>query len=238
MTGARHPLEQILGHVFHDAALLTRALTHRSFGSPHNERLEFLGDGLLNLAVAKLIYDRFPDMAEGELSRLRANLVNQVVLAQIATDLSLGTVLRLGEGEIKTGGAMRPSILADAVESVIGAVLVDAGFDQALLLVARLFANRIDDPAQSMPSKDAKTQLQEWLQGRHQPLPTYMVKRIEGAAHQQQFFVECITERPAFKVEGCGTTRRAAEQDAAAKVLVKLGLQNKSVVLSESGEAV
>ncbi len=222
MNVARHPLETKLGIKFADVAQLTQALTHRSFGTPHNERLEFLGDGFLNFAIARLIYDRFPAMPEGDLSRLRANLVNQAVLAQIATELELGTVLRLGEGEVKTGGAGRPSILADAVESLIGAVLVDAGHEAAANLVAQLFAHRIADPTQSVPVKDAKTQLQEFLQRKHQQLPQYAVKRIEGAAHQQQFFVECITERPAFKVEGSGITRRAAEQDAAAKILAKL----------------
>ncbi|MEI6737112.1 MAG: ribonuclease III [Pseudomonadota bacterium] len=233
MGDARHPLELKLGHIFSDVTHLTRALTHRSFGVPHNERLEFLGDGLLNLAIAKLIYENFPAMPEGDLSRLRANLVNQTVLAQIATDLGLGAELRLGEGELKTGGASRPSILADAVESLIGAVFVDAGFDAANSLVVRLFCNRIEDPAQSVPTKDPKSKLQEWLQGKRQQLPQYMVKRIEGAAHQQMFYVECITERPAFKVEGCGITRRAAEQDAAAKVLAKLALHGTSI---ERGE--
>ena len=222
MNEARHPLERRLDYAFVDPANLVRALTHRSFGAPHNERLEFLGDGLLNLAIAKLIFDRFPEMDEGDLSRLRANLVNQAVLAAIATELELGAALKMGEGEIKTGGALRPSILADALESVIGAVLVDSGFDAASALVARLFADRIADPVQAAPSKDSKTQLQEWLQSKHQPLPQYMVKRIEGAAHQQTFYVECVTERPAFMVEGTGTTRRAAEQDAAARVLARL----------------
>ncbi len=234
MNDVRPPLEHKLGHIFGDATYLLQALTHRSFGTPHNERMEFLGDGLLNLAVAKLIYEKFPSMAEGDLSRLRANLVNQAVLAQIATDLGLGAELKLGEGELKTGGASRPSILADALESVIGAVFVDAGFDAANALVERLFLSRIAGPLQSVPTKDSKTRLQEWLQGKHQQLPQYMVKRIEGAAHQQTFFVECITERPAFKVEGCGNTRRAAEQDAAAKVLAKLALRGEAGI---SGEA-
>ncbi len=234
MNVARHPLETRLGIKFADVAHLTQALTHRSFGTPHNERLEFLGDGFLNLAIARLIYDRFPSMAEGDMSRLRANLVNQAVLAQVAAELELGAALRLGEGELKTGGAGRPSILADAIESLIGAVLIDAGHEAAAGLVTKLFAHRIEDPAQSVPLKDAKTQLQEWLQGKHQQLPQYAVKRIEGAAHQQTFFVECITERPAFKVEGCGITRRAAEQDAAAKVLAKLAARGDSSGNTES----
>lgn len=222
MTVVVHSLEKTLGHVFVDSGIFTRALTHRSFGTPHNERLEFLGDGLLNLAIANLLYNKFPQMAEGELSRLRANLVNQAVLAQIATDIALGQMIRLGEGEIKTGGASRPSILADTIESLIGAVFIDAGFEAANSVVAKLFAHLIDNPDRLAPTKDAKTQLQEIMQGNRQALPQYMVKRIEGQAHQQTFFVECITERPAHKVEGQGSTRRLAEQDAAAKVLAKM----------------
>jgi len=222
MTSATHPLEVTLGHAFVDSKLFARALTHRSVGVPHNERLEFLGDGLLNLAIANLLYNKFPQMAEGELSRLRANLVNQSVLAKIAADIALGDMIRLGEGELKTGGANRPSILANTVESLIGAVFIDAGFDAANAVVAKLFANIIDNPDTLAPTKDAKTQLQEIMQGQRQALPQYMVKRIEGQAHQQTFFVECITERPAHKVEGQGSTRRLAEQDAASKVLAKM----------------
>ncbi len=222
MSAASQALARRLGVEFRNADLLLQALTHRSYGAAHNERLEFLGDAMLNLAIARLAYEKFPAMPEGELSRLRANLVNQTVLASIADELGIGSMLRMGEGEIKTGGASRPSMLADAVESLIGAVLVDAGFDAADALVSRLFAARLDEPGQRTPSKDPKTALQEWLQARQQQLPQYMVKRIEGAAHQQTFFVECITERPAFKVEGSGSTRRAAEQDAATKVLAKI----------------
>jgi len=222
MSAESKALALRLGVEFRDEALLLQALTHRSFGTPHNERLEFLGDAVLNLAIARLTFEKFPAMPEGELSRLRANLVNQSVLAGIAEELGIGSVLRLGEGEVKTGGASRPSILADAVESLIGAVYVDGGFEAADTLVCRLFATRLASPEQNSPAKDAKTALQEWLQARRHQLPQYMVKRIEGAAHQQTFFVECITERPAFKVEGRGGTRRAAEQDAAVKVIAKI----------------
>jgi ribonuclease III len=215
-------LAERLQYRFSQAGLLSQALTHRSFGQPHNERLEFLGDATLNLAIAHLTYTKFPQMPEGELSRLRANLVNQNTLAEIAVGLGLGAELRLGEGEVKAGGASRPSILADAVESIIGAVFIDGGFAAAQALVSRLFEGHLANPEQSQPSKDAKTALQEWLQARHYPLPLYMVKRIEGAAHEQTFFVEAITERPAFKLEGCGNTRRAGEQDAAAKILAKI----------------
>jgi ribonuclease-3 len=222
MSASASAVAERIGYAFNDTALLTQALTHRSFGTPHNERLEFLGDALLNLAIANLIFDKFPAMPEGELSRLRANLVNQASLAVIADEIALSGALRLGDGEIKTGGAARPSMLADAVESIIGAVFVDGGFSAANALVTRLFAARLESPEQNQPSKDAKTALQEWLQGRRHQLPQYMVKRIEGAAHQQTFYVECITERPAFKVEGSGVTRRAAEQDAATKILAKI----------------
>ncbi|MBC7625038.1 MAG: ribonuclease III [Aeromicrobium sp.] len=225
MATSASSLAERLGYVFQNSGLLVQGLTHRSFGMPHNERLEFLGDAMLNLAIAELIFEKFPVMPEGELSRLRANLVNQTTLASIAEEIALGSSLRLGDGEIKTGGASRPSMLADAVESLIGAVLVDGGFFAARELVTRLFATRLDAPEQNHPSKDAKTALQEWLQGRRHQLPQYMVKRIEGAAHQQTFYVECITERPAFKVEGTGVTRRAAEQDAAAKILAKIELK-------------
>jgi ribonuclease III len=224
-AGSRGVIEQRLEYTFRDPGLLSQAITHRSFGTPHNERLEFLGDGVLNLAIAKLIFTRFPDMPEGELSRLRANLVNQAVLAEIAGQIELGQQLRLGEGEIKTGGRARPSILADAVESLIGAVYQDRDYDAAYAVVSRLFARRLEDVAALTPTKDAKTALQEWLQGKKQPLPQYVVKRIEGASHQQTFFVECITERPAYKVEGSGVSRRAAEQDAAAKIMNKLAVQ-------------
>lgn len=222
MSASASPLAERLGYAFRDPSLLAQALTHRSFGTPHNERLEFLGDAMLNLVIAELIFTKFPAMPEGELSRLRANLVNQTSLAGVAEENALGVSLRLGAGEIKTGGALRPSILADAVESLIGAVFLDGGFVAAEELVKRLFASRLDAPEQEHPSKDAKTALQEWLQARGHQLPQYMVKRIEGAAHRQIFYVECITERPAFKVEGCGVTRRAAEQDAAAKILAKI----------------
>jgi ribonuclease-3 len=222
MSPAATALAERIGYRFENAALLVEATTHRSFGTPHNERLEFLGDAMLNLVVAKLTYEKFPAMQEGELSRLRSNLVNQNVLASIAEQVEIGSVLRLGEGEVKTGGASRPSILADAIESLIGAVFLDGGFDAASGLVARLLATRLNAPEQNHPSKDAKTALQEWQQARRHALPQYMVKRIEGAAHQQTFYVECITERPAFKVEGRGATRRAAEQDAATKILAKI----------------
>lgn len=222
MSSAASELESRIGYTFRDASLLKQALTHRSFGVPHNERLEFLGDAMLNLAVARMAYVKFADMPEGDLSRVRANLVNQTSLASVAQALDIGTLLRLGEGEVKTGGASRASILADAVESLIGAVLLDGGEAAALAVVQQLFADKLDQPLSQGLQKDAKTALQEWLQARKYALPQYMVKRIEGAAHQQTFFVEAITERPAFKAEGQGSTRRIAEQDAAHKILLRL----------------
>ncbi len=226
MSSAPQSLERKLGHSFAQRPLLTQALTHRSFGVPHNERLEFLGDGILNCAMAMLIYERFPTMPEGELSRLRANLVNQAILAEIALELDVGASLRLGEGEIKTGGAHRPSILADAVEALLGAVFVDAGFDAARALVQRLFDPRLGSGDVTRPSKDAKTALQEWLQAKHMNLPQYHVTKIAGAAHQQTFQVRCEVGAEGDAIHalavGEGVSRRAAEQEAAKLVLTNL----------------
>lgn len=223
MLTAAHSLERRLGYSFTEASLLSQALTHRSFGTPHNERLEFLGDSILNCAIAQFIFHRFVGMPEGELSRLRANLVNQSVLAEIAAELELGQLLRLGEGELKTGGAERPSILADAVEALLGAVFLDAGFDAASKVVERLFAARLDEVSLAKPSKDAKTQLQEWLQAKHLPLPTYTVMKIEGEAHKQMFQVQCLVKMGASAgntvASGKGVSRRIAEQEAATQVL-------------------
>jgi len=212
-------LEAKLGHEFSDSSLCQQALTHRSFGVPHNERLEFLGDSVLNCVVAHLIYERFPGMAEGELSRLRANLVNQAVLADIATELGAGALMRLGEGEVKTGGASQPSIIADAVEALLGAIFLDAGFDKAAATVGHLYSTRIDSAQEGRPVKDAKTALQEWLQARRLPLPKYTVMKIEGEAHRQAFQVRCEVESQGASALGHGPTRRTAEQDAAVQVL-------------------
>jgi len=221
-------LEIKLGYTFTEPALLIQATTHRSFGAHHNERLEFLGDSVLNCAIAKLIFDSYPAMPEGELSRLRANLVNQSVLAEIAAELGVGPLLRLGEGELKTGGASRPSILADAVEALLGAAFVDAGFDCACAIVKRLFAVRLRTvDGKTAPDKDGKTALQEWLQARHLPLPQYAVTRIDGEAHQQIFEVHCNIVSESIATSGSGHSRRAAEQDAASKAYVAL-LQRKA----------
>ena len=226
---APQELERKLGHSFRDPSLLSQALTHRSFGTPHNERLEFLGDSVLNCAVARILFDRHRDLPEGDLSRLRANLVNQAVLAEIAEELDLGSALRLGDGEHKTGGATRPSILADAVEALLGAVLLDAGFDRASAAVQTLFAGKLEKIHEAAPVKDAKTTLQEWLQARREALPNYAVLRIEGEAHRQLFHVQCHIESSQIKTMGTGPNRRTAEQDAAAKALAVLTTMTERV---------
>ncbi len=212
-------LEAALGHGFRRPESLRQALTHRSFGSPHNERLEFLGDSVLNCAVAGALYERFPELREGELSRLRANLVRQETLAGVARELGLGDCLRLGEGELKSGGAARPSILADALEAVIGAVYVDAGFDAVRAMVERLFAPAIENIDPNDAGKDPKTALQEVLQGRHLPLPRYSLLATRGEAHAQEFEVECLIPDLAVRSVGRGSSRRNAEQQAAQRAL-------------------
>ena len=212
-------LQQRLEHVFSNPKLLVQALTHRSFSSDHNERIEFLGDSVLNLAVAGLLYEQLSELPEGDLSRVRANLVKQDTLHQVAVSLGLPDMLRLGEGEAKSGGQKRPSILADAVEALIGAVYLDAGFDAASSLVRRLFKD-VEINAQ-MPAigKDPKTELQEWLQGRKMNLPIYRVVGTQGAAHKQTFDVECEIVEYRRAERGIGGSRRAGEQAAATAML-------------------
>lgn len=226
-------LEQKLGHRFTRSALLEQALTHRSFGVGHNERLEFLGDSILNCCIANMIFSQFPDMPEGELSRMRANLVNQSVLAEISSQLGLGDLLRLGDGELKTGGAHRPSILGDALEAILAAVFIDADFVSASNVVHTLFAPRIETIRNAKPLKDPKTGLQEWLQSKHLPLPEYTVRRIEGESHRQLFHVECVVATFGVKAEGSGGSRRVAEQEAAAQVLI--ALQERSLDVATPG---
>lgn len=217
--GAAQGLEQRLGHVFTTPALLERALTHRSFGAVHNERLEFLGDSALNLAVASALVERFPEMPEGDLSRLRASLVRQETLHELALSLGLGSSLRLGEGELRSGGASRPSILADALEALLGAIYLDAGFAGLRRVVEQLWAPLLSETSGAPPSKDPKTALQEYLQGRHRALPVYVVLDVGGLAHQQVFRVECRVAEPALVTQGEGASRRAAEQAAAQAAL-------------------
>jgi ribonuclease-3 len=215
-------LERGLGHQFANPELARQALTHRSHGAPHNERLEFLGDSLLNCAVATLLYERFPQLSEGDLSRLRAALVNQSSLSGVAIRLGLGDRLRLGEGELKSGGFRRPSILADAVEAVLGAVFLDAGFEAVRGVVERLLGDKLERKEGLPVDKDPKTALQEYLQGRKLQLPRYSVQRTEGEAHDQTFTVECRVDDLGIFASGKGASRRAAEQSAAEGLLAQL----------------
>ncbi|MEI6760243.1 MAG: ribonuclease III [Betaproteobacteria bacterium] len=219
MTDGLLALQQRLQHEFANTGLLTRALTHRSFSADHNERLEFLGDSVLNLAVADLLYARLADLPEGDLSRVRANLVKQDTLHRLAVVLGLPEVLLLGEGEVRSGGQKRPSILADALEAVIGAVYLDAGFVAAQALVHRLFQAVEINPTMEAIGKDPKTELQEWLQGRKMRLPLYRVVGTLGMAHRQTFDVECEVTEFGLAERGIGGSRRAAEQAAATAML-------------------
>ena len=211
-----------LGHAFRDRALLQQAITHRSFGADHNERLEFLGDSVLNLAVAHLLYTQLSQLPEGDLSRVRANLVKQDTLHELAVRIGLPEVIRLGEGELRSGGRKRPSILADALEAVIGAVYLDGGYSAAQALVERLFKNVDIQPQMQAAAKDPKTELQEWLQARKLALPQYTVMATTGAAHRQTFEVACEVRELRQSQRGIGASRRAAEQAAAAVLLDNL----------------
>ncbi len=215
-------LQRALAHPFKNPRLLERALTHRSFGADHNERLEFLGDSVLSLSVSGLLYEQLAQLPEGDLSRIRANLVKQDTLHHIAVRLGLPALLRLGEGEKRSGGHKRPSILADALEAVIGAVYLDAGFEVASALVHRLYADVQLNPGMSAVAKDPKTELQEWLQGRKMKLPVYRVVATLGEAHRQTFDVECEVTETGHTERGIGNSRRAAEQSAAAAMLQHL----------------
>lgn len=215
-----------LGYAFRQESLLRQALTHRSFGNQHYERLEFLGDSVLNCSIARALYDAFPEQPEGTLSRMRANLVKQDTLAEIALNLKLGDYLQMGEGELKSAGFRRPSILADALEAIIGAIFLDAGFDEARATVLRLFAPIIAAIDPNASGKDAKTQLQEWLQGRRHPLPDYQLIHTKGEAHDQVFVVSCHIPALKMRTTGEGKSRRAAEQEAAMAVLKQVGALN------------
>ncbi len=227
MDGRLVALQDRLQHTFADADLLTRALTHRSFSIEHNERLEFLGDSVLNLAVAALLYERLGAQPEGDLSRVRANLVKQDTLHHLAVALGLPDVLSLGEGEARSGGNRRPSILADALEAIIGAVHLDAGYVAAEALVHRLLKDVEINPGMAASAKDPKTELQELLQGRKMKLPQYRVAATLGAAHKQTFNVECAIEELGTVESGIGASRRAAEQAAAAAMLLALKAKAK-----------
>lgn len=215
-------LQKRLSHTFANPRLLERALTHRSFTSDHYERLEFLGDSVLNLAVSGLLYEKLSQLPEGDLSRVRANLVKQDTLFELANSLGLSVCLRLGDGEKRSGGHKRPSILADALEAIIGAVYLDAGFEAASALVHRLYSGVELNAQMSAMGKDPKTELQEWLQGRKMKLPVYRVVATLGEAHKQTFDVECTVTETGHSERGIGASRRAGEQAAAAAMLQQL----------------
>jgi len=211
-----------LEYSFNNIELLNEALTHRSYAAKNNERLEFLGDGILNFVIAHELFKLYPDVQEGDLSRLRANLVNRESLAEIANQLNLGEVIKLGSGELKSGGFRRPSILADAVESILGAVYSDAGFNSCRDLIVRLYASRLASPTDLQSLKDPKTRLQELVQSRRLALPDYQVVNVRGHAHAQTFHVKCTIEQMNINVNGEGKSRRKAEQAAAEKAIIEV----------------
>jgi len=211
-----------IAYTFNKPALLQQALTHRSYSGNNNERLEFLGDGVLNFIIAHQLFNRFKKLTEGDLSRLRAQLVKEASLSEIALNLNLGDVLKLGEGELKSAGWRRPSILADALEAIIGAVYLDGGFVAAEALVLKLYAEKLDTIDPKAIDKDPKSLLQEYLQGRKLDLPDYNVVLIEGEAHAQNFKVECIIKKLNITTHGEGTSRRNAEQQAAQLAMEKI----------------
>lgn len=222
MTQEFQKLEQGLDYHFHDDSLLAEALTHRSAQSKNNERLEFLGDSALNFVIADELFQRCPQESEGTLSRLRASLVNRSSLAELARELQLGEFLRLGSGEIKSGGHRRESILADTLEAVIGAAYLDGGFKACRALIRGLYQQRLEQLPTIADLKDAKTRLQEYLQGQRQPLPTYQVLEVSGKAHDQHFRVACVVEDMGVRSEGQAGNRRQAEQQAAEAMLHQL----------------
>ena len=208
-------LRERLGYTFRRPDVLAQALTHRSFGARHNERLEFVGDAVLNCVVAHALFERFPEIDEGELSRVRASLVNRDTLAEVARRLGLSAALHLGEGEQRSGGLDRPSILADALEAVYGAVFVDGGFEAARAVIDRTFADLLRDVDPAILGKDPKTRLQEWLQGRRMAVPEYRIVEVSGEAHAQRFVAECSIAALGIATQGAGSSRRTAEQAAA-----------------------
>lgn len=220
-------MQQRLGVRFAQPELLVRALTHRSYSADHNERLEFLGDAVLNLAVSDLLFGHFARSPEGDLTRVRAHLVRQDMLHRIALSLQIPAALRLSEGEARGGGAQRPSILADAMEAIIGAVYLDAGYDAARALVLRQFEPLVTETATQTWAKDAKTQLQDWLQARRQSVPDYRIETTRGRAHDQTFVVVCAVPGYGIEERGEGRSRRAAEQEAARLVLERLSAQQE-----------
>ena len=220
-------LQQRIGHRFSDVNLLTRALTHRSFGVDHNERLEFLGDAVLSLTISNLLFERLAASDEGDLSRVRAHLVREDSLHRVAVQIGLPDVLRLGDGEARGGGAQRASILADALEALIGATFRDGGYAAAAAVVQGLFGELIQSTDAASWSKDAKTELQEWLQARRLPVPTYRISATRGQAHAQTFEVECLVPALNLVEGGVGRSRRVAEQEAARRMLDALTVSDQ-----------
>jgi ribonuclease-3 len=227
MEGTLAALQQRLGYRFAQPALLQRALTHRSWGAEHNERLEFLGDAVLSLAVSALLYERFSGSDEGDLTRVRAHLVREDSLYRVALGLGLPGAMRMSEGEMRGGGSQRPSMLADAVEAIIGAVFMEGGFAPARALVERLFGEIIQATDAESWTKDAKTELQEWLQARRIAVPAYRIAATRGQAHAQTFEVECSVPALGLSEQGEGRSRRAAEQEAARRMLDQLKASDK-----------
>ena len=219
MNEPRQRLSRQLGYQFRNADLFAQALTHRSLGANNNERLEFLGDGLINFVAGAALYEIRPKEEEGSLSRLRASLVREETLAKIARDLNLGDVLKLGESELKSGGFRRDSILADGLEALIGAIYLDSDFDTARGVVLSLFAPFLDNLPDPESLKDAKTRLQEWLQALARPLPRYEILSESGPPHRREFVVRCTLSDSADEVEAKGLSRRLAEQRAAEQML-------------------
>jgi ribonuclease-3 len=217
-----HSLFQKIGYSFKNINLLNDALSHRSFHTKNNERLEFLGDAILNFVISSAIYRRCPDAREGELSRLRATLVCGEMLAILAQEFELGNYIRLGQGELKSGGAHRTSILADAMEAIVGAIYLDGGLPVCEERILSWYGNRLQTLSELPELRDPKTQLQEYLQAHQLPLPCYTIQTIEGAAHEQIFHVECQIENSKWVAIGQGSSRRKAEQDAARKILKML----------------
>ena len=224
---ALQALQQRLGYRYTRSELLRRALTHRSWGLEHNERLEFLGDAVLSLAVSRLLFERLVDSDEGDLTRVRAHLVREDSLHRVALQLGLPEVMRMSEGEARGGGAQRPSILADAVEALIGAVMLDGGYEAAHGVVQRLFGEIIQATEAESWGKDAKTELQEWLQARRVPVPVYRIAATRGQAHAQTFEVECAVATLGLSERGEGRSRRVAEQEAARRMLEGLKASDK-----------
>lgn len=215
-------LAKKLGYQFKDESMIELALTHRSHGKRNNERLEFLGDSILNFVIAEALYQRFPEAKEGQLSRLRAQLVKGETLAELAREMKLGDYLRLGSGELKSGGYRRDSILADTVEAIIGAIYLDSDMECCRPYILRWYQSRLEQTSLLDTQKDSKTRLQEFLQSRRAPLPDYELLSVSGEAHKQTFEIRCAVTLLDQPTDGLGSSRRQAEQNAAKKALDKL----------------